>query len=45
MFLYWLFLAKVKPYSEYVLQVSNYVPEIFMCCIFIILPIIRSDIS
>jgi len=45
MFLYWLFLAKVKPYSEPILQVSNCVSEIFVCCIFIILPILYSDIS
>ena len=45
MVLYWVFLVVVRPYSELILQIANWVSEGFVCLIFIIMPILYFDPS
>jgi len=42
---WWIFLVAVRPYSEFILQISNSFSEGFICLLFILLPILYFDLS
>ena len=42
---WWIFLVAVRPYSEFILQISNSFSEGFICLLFILLPIFYFDLS